>query len=98
MTARALTPAVARSRGLERLPIVLSLIAGSTDVVGFLGLGLFTAHITGNLVILTAHVVVRGDPGPVGPILAVPVFMVMLPPPRLLAAGCRSLAIAARPP
>ena len=98
MTARALTPAVARSRGLERLPIVLSLIAGSTDVVGFPGLGLFTAHITGNLVILTAHVVVRGDPGPVGPILAVPVFMVMLALTRLLADGCKSLGIAARQP
>jgi len=33
------------------LPFVLSLIAGSTDIIGFLGLnGLFTAHITGNLV------------------------------------------------
>jgi uncharacterized membrane protein YoaK (UPF0700 family) len=30
---------------------VLSVIAGATDIIGFLGLnGLFTAHITGNLV------------------------------------------------
>ena len=39
------------------LPAVLSVIAGSCDVIGFLGLGgLFTAHVTGNLVILAAHI------------------------------------------
>ena len=44
------------------LPFVLSLIAGSTDTIGFLGLnGLFTAHITGNVVVLAAHVI-TGDP------------------------------------
>jgi hypothetical protein len=33
------------------LRFVLSLIAGSTDMIGFFGLnGLFTAHITGNVV------------------------------------------------
>jgi hypothetical protein len=38
------------------LPFVLSLTAGSTDIIGFLGLnGLFTAHITGNLVVLAAR-------------------------------------------
>jgi uncharacterized membrane protein YoaK (UPF0700 family) len=37
------------------LTFVLSVIAGSVDVIGFLGLGtLFIAHITGNLVILAA--------------------------------------------
>ena len=35
------------------LPPVLSVIAGSADVTSFLGLGLFSAHVTGNLVILT---------------------------------------------
>jgi uncharacterized membrane protein YoaK (UPF0700 family) len=38
------------------LPFVLSVIAGSTDIIGFLGLnGLFTAHITGNIVVLAAR-------------------------------------------
>ena len=40
------------SLGTKFLPFVLSMTAGSTDVIGFLGLGgLFTAHITGNLVV-----------------------------------------------
>ena len=39
------------------LPTLLSLIAGSADAIGFIGLGgLFTAHVTGNLVVLAAHV------------------------------------------
>jgi hypothetical protein len=42
--------------GTRLLTFVLSVIAGSVDVIGFLGLGtLFIAHITGNLVILTAR-------------------------------------------
>jgi uncharacterized membrane protein YoaK (UPF0700 family) len=60
------------------LPFVLSLIAGSTDTIGFLGLnGLFTAHITGNLVVLAAHLI-AGDPAIVSYILAVPVFMLVM--------------------
>ena len=60
------------------LPFVLSLIAGSTDTISFLGLnGLFTAHITGNVVILAAHLI-TGDPAIVSYILAVPVFMLVL--------------------
>jgi Zn-dependent protease with chaperone function len=40
------------------LPFLLGVIAGATDIIGFLGLGgLFTAHITGNLVVLAAHIV-----------------------------------------
>lgn len=60
------------------LPFILSLIAGSTDTISFLGLnGLFTAHITGNVVILAAHLI-TGDPAIVSYILAVPVFMLVL--------------------
>jgi uncharacterized membrane protein YoaK (UPF0700 family) len=60
------------------LSFVLSLIAGSTDTIGFLGLnGLFTAHITGNVVVLAAHLI-TGDPAIVSYILAVPVFMLVM--------------------
>jgi uncharacterized membrane protein YoaK (UPF0700 family) len=69
------------------LPFVLSVIAGSTDIIGFFGLnGLFTAHITGNIVVLAAHVV-TGDPAIVSYILSVPVFMLVLFLTRLLAIG-----------
>jgi uncharacterized membrane protein YoaK (UPF0700 family) len=69
------------------LPFVLSVIAGSVDVIGFLGLGgLFTAHITGNLAILAAHIVSGGD-APVALLLSVPVFMVALGVTGLLVSG-----------
>ncbi len=58
--------------------LLLSMAAGAVDVIGFLGLGgLFAAHITGNIVILGAHLV-TGHYSTIGPILAVPVFMVVL--------------------
>jgi uncharacterized membrane protein YoaK (UPF0700 family) len=60
------------------LPFVLSIIAGSTDIIGFLGLnGLFTAHITGNVVVLAAHLI-TGDPAILSYLLAVPIFMLVL--------------------
>ncbi|MDQ2736282.1 MAG: DUF1275 family protein, partial [Pseudomonadota bacterium] len=69
---------------------MLSVIAGSTDAIGFLGLGrLFTAHITGNLVILAAHVA-AGRSAQLAPILSVPVFMLVLGLTRLLAGGLTS--------
>src|SRR6267378_1223972 len=61
---------------LERvLPPLLSAIAGTVDVIGFLSLGLFTAHVTGNLVVIAA-LVVRGGPPHLAQVLAVPVFIV----------------------
>jgi uncharacterized membrane protein YoaK (UPF0700 family) len=60
------------------LPAVLSATAGAVDVIGFLALGgLFTAHITGNLVVVAAHYV-AGRFSEVGPLLAVPVFAIVL--------------------
>lgn len=60
------------------LPTVLSVVAGAVDAIGFLALGgLFTAHITGNIVILAAHYV-TGRFSEVGPLLAVPVFVLVL--------------------
>src|SRR5262249_51824948 len=55
-----------------------STTAGAVDVIGFLALGgLFTAHITGNVVIVGVHYV-TGCFGEVGPLLAVPVFVAVL--------------------
>jgi uncharacterized membrane protein YoaK (UPF0700 family) len=69
------------------LAFVLSVVAGSTDIIGFLSLnGLFTSHITGNIVVLAAHIV-AGDPTVFSYILSVPVFMLVLFLTRLLAAG-----------
>jgi uncharacterized membrane protein YoaK (UPF0700 family) len=60
------------------LPAVLSAIAGAVDVIGFLTLGgLFTSHITGNVVIVAAHYVTGGF-SQIGPLLAVPVFMAVM--------------------
>jgi Protein of unknown function (DUF1275) len=67
------------------LPTVLSLITESVDAIGFLGLGgLFTAHVTGNLVILAVHLASGGEAS-VGPMLSVPVFVAALGLTRLLA-------------
>jgi uncharacterized membrane protein YoaK (UPF0700 family) len=75
------------SRAVQALLIVLSVTAGSTDMISFLGLdGLFTAHITGNLVLLVAHVVGSGG-AQVAPVLSIPVFMVMVGLTRVLAGG-----------
>jgi uncharacterized membrane protein YoaK (UPF0700 family) len=93
-----LSPSLEGSPATRTLPIFLSLIAGSADVISFLGFGgLFTAHITGNLVILAAHVV-TGDPARLAQILSVPVFMVVLVLTRLLAGGLEAIGIASLRP
>jgi uncharacterized membrane protein YoaK (UPF0700 family) len=69
-------PKLLRARWL--LPFVLSVTAGAVDVIGFLALGgLFTAHITGNVVILAMHYI-TGCFSELGPLLSVPVFIVVL--------------------
>src|SRR5258707_6090143 len=72
--------------GRKLLTFVLSVIAGSVDVIGFLGLGaLFIAHVTGNLVILAARAA-AGEHAPAAHLLSVPVFIIALVAARLLAA------------
>lgn len=79
-------PSVDQSLAMMLLPTVLSLIAGSCDIITFIGLGgLFTAHITGNLVVLIARVV-AGDHAPISYILSVPVFAAALALTTLFAA------------
>ena len=60
----------------ERLPPLLSVIAGMVDLTGFFTLGnIFTAHVTGNLV-LAAAAMVRGGQLNTAQALAIPVFIV----------------------
>lgn len=60
------------------LVALLSVTAGACDIVAFLGLGgLFVAHITGNLVVLAAHYVTGGF-SQIGPLMSVPVFVIVL--------------------
>lgn len=97
-TARISVPSVDSSVGMKLLPTVLSTIAGSTDAICFLGLGgLFTAHITGNLVVLAAHVV-SGGAARVAEILSVPVFVVALGLTRLVASGLEGIGISSLQP
>jgi uncharacterized membrane protein YoaK (UPF0700 family) len=84
-------PSVDSSRGMKLLPALLSIIAGSVDAIGFLGLGgLFTAHVTGNLVILAAHLV-SGGTAAAAPMLSVPVFTLALGLTKLLASGLEAI-------
>lgn len=74
------------------LPTVLSFTAGYVDTAGFLALGgLFTAHVTGNFVMIGAAVA-HGSSGIVAKLLALPVFCV-----SIIAARYVMLAIPAAP-
>src|SRR5262245_28593627 len=91
-------PSIDDSLGMKLLPFVLSVIAGTADIIGFLGLGgLFSAHITGNLVILAAGLVARNQ-GPLAHLIAVPVFVVILAATRLLVAGLERIRISSLMP
>lgn len=75
------------SRFEKWLPTLLSVIAGMVDLSGFLNLGgLFTAHITGNLVLVGALLVRRGRINP-AQIMAVPVFILAVAATWLFARG-----------
>jgi len=67
------------------LPAVLSLTAGSVDAISFLGLdGLFNAHITGNMVMIAAHIL-AGRAMNTALLLSVPIFTLVLVLTSLLA-------------
>ena len=78
------------SRAALALLVLLSVEAGSTDVIGFMGLnGLFTAHITGNLAFLAANIG-GGGQGQFVQMLSVPVFMVIVALTSMLAGALES--------
>jgi uncharacterized membrane protein YoaK (UPF0700 family) len=86
-------PSVDGSLAAKLLPFVLGVIAGNVDIIGFLGLGgLFTAHITGNLVVLAARLV-ASDQAPLAHLIAVPVFVAALALTRLLVARLERVRI-----
>ena len=62
------------ARSEQWLSTLLSLIAGMVDVIGFLSLGIFTAHVTGNIVVIGALAVRHNRVNP-AQILAIPAFI-----------------------
>ena len=77
------------SRLEARLPLLLSMIAGMVDSTGFFTLGqVFTAHVTGNIV-LAAGVAVDGGSFHWAQLLAIPVFMLALATVWLVAQASR---------
>ena len=93
----ALAP-VSQSRATRMLPVVLSMVAGSVDMIGFLGLGgLFTAHVTGNLVVLAAHFLANSAV-PVAHVIAVPIFVSALALTRLFVSGLERAGIGSLQP
>ena len=91
---RRVASSIGDGSAVRSLPFVLSIVAGSVDTIGFFGLnGLFTAHVTGNLVVLAAHVV-AGSKASLALIISVPVFIAAIALTRLLAAGFERVGIA----
>jgi uncharacterized membrane protein YoaK (UPF0700 family) len=65
------------------LPFALAFIAGFVDTCGFVALfGLFSAHVTGNFVLLGASLI-RPHAGVIAKLLALPVFMAAVAGTRL---------------
>jgi uncharacterized membrane protein YoaK (UPF0700 family) len=61
-----------------KVAVLLSFVAGYVDTVGFVSLfGLFTAHVTGNLVLIGASLV-HGGHGLVTKLAALPVFVLVV--------------------
>lgn len=87
MARRSVAVSLDSTLGTKLLPGVLSIVAGSVDVICFLGLrGLFAAHITGNLVVLAAHLA-TGKAASLATVFSVPMFIMVLGLTRLAAAG-----------
>lgn len=70
-------------RSDRTLPFALAFVAGFVDTCGFVALfGLFSAHVTGNFVLLGASLI-RPHAGVIAKLLALPVFMAAVAGTRL---------------
>jgi uncharacterized membrane protein YoaK (UPF0700 family) len=88
-SADSLDDAAELSRLEARLPPLLSVIAGMVDFTGFFTLGhIFTAHVTGNIVLATV-IAVDGGSFHCAQLLAIPVFMLALATVGLIARASR---------
>jgi uncharacterized membrane protein YoaK (UPF0700 family) len=85
-------PSIDRS-GMMPLPAVLSPIVGICDTIGLIGLGLFTARVTGNLEVLAKRLVAI-ERTSISHVLSVPVFVAALVLTRVLAGDPERLGIA----
>ena len=82
-------PSSAGLRLSRALPLLLACVAGAVDVIGFMSLKLFAAHITGNLVIVAALLMGGGPPG-LDQVLSVPMFILAVAGAWFLATTSRS--------
>ncbi|GGI19720.1 YoaK family protein [Oxalicibacterium faecigallinarum] len=75
---------------LLKLNMALGFLAGYVDTVGFMALfGLFTAHITGNLVLVGAELATPDHTFPILKILALPAFVAGVAVAKLIVTACR---------
>ncbi|MFC5520779.1 YoaK family protein [Polaromonas jejuensis] len=71
------TPDVSGPTASRSVSILLSFTAGFVDTFGFVALfGLFTAHVTGNFVLIGAAIAGAGSAALLGKLLALPTFVV----------------------
>lgn len=68
--------------------MTLAFVAGYIDVVGFIALfGLFTAHVTGNFVMIGVQLVASTHVGVLAKLLALPVFVIFVAMVKLIVQG-----------
>ena len=78
-----------RVRSSLALNISLGFLAGYVDAFGYITLfGLFTAHITGNFVLMGAEMATTGHTFPILKILALPAFVIGVALAKMIATQC----------